>query len=263
MPRAALAAPSAVTFLFFAVAAVGWALVTIRWTFSPRRAKSVVVMSAVVLGAAVASLALDVRAIGLASAAPRSKLAIHVIPHGDWWQLDYERDGVAFTTANELHVPAQTAVMLTYAPRPAPSIADGVCVPLAVDRYALVARRSTTCRLGRRSVRVIADPPAAFDAWLRNEARPACAASPLFTDAGCAYCHVIRGVAVSPSKIAPELTHFAARATIAAIDLPNRHGNLAGWIVNSAAIKRSSQMPENRLDPAVLHALVAYLQSLR
>ena len=109
----------------------------------------------------------------------------------------------------------------------------------------------------------MAEPPAQFEAWLRNEARPARAGSPLFIDAGCAYCHVVRGVAASPSKIAPELTHFAARATIAAIDLPNRRGNLAGWIVHSRAIKHSSEMPQNRLDPAVLHALVAYLESLR
>ena len=248
-------------FVIFAVVAVAWSLFVIRSIFTRRRLP--LLPSAMVLVAAAVSIVLDARSIHLALAAPRSTLIIHVARQDDWWQLDYERDGVAFTTANELHVPAGTAVMLAYSGHPPPSIGSGVCLPVAPGRYALVVRETTTCRLGWRTIRAVAEPPAQFEAWLRNEARPARAGSPLFIDAGCAYCHVVRGVAASPSKIAPELTHFAARATIAAIDLPNRRGNLAGWIVHSRAIKHSSEMPQNRLDPAVLHALVAYLESLR
>src|SRR5436189_92672 len=82
------------------------------------------------------------------------------------------------------------------------------------------------------------------EAWWRNEALPARViagqGAALFTDAGCAYCHIIRGVAAAPSRFAPELTHFAARGTIVAMDLPNQRGNLDGWIVNSRAIKHGS-----------------------
>jgi len=116
-----------------------------------------------------------------------------------------------------------------------------------------------------RHVRVVADPPGAFDRWFANELRSAAriADSELFVSSGCAYCHVIRNVAENPSTIAPDLTHFGARRTIAATDLPNRRGFLSGWIVNSHALNHGSEMPPNRLDPVVLHRLVSYLESLR
>ena len=263
MPRAPLAAPSAVAFILFAVAAVAWSLAVIRWVVTRRGRRPLLLLSLLVLGGAAASVALDVRAIGLAMTSPRSMLTIRVTRRDDWWRLDYSRGGVTVTTANELHVPAGEAVMVEWAGRPAPSIESGVCLPLGPDHYALVARGTATARFGWHTLRVIGQPAAQFEAWLGNEARPARASCALFVDAGCAYCHVIRGVAASPSMIAPELTHFAARATIAATDLPNRPGFLAGWIVNSRALKRHSEMPQNRLDPAALHALTAYLESLR
>jgi cytochrome c oxidase subunit 2 len=252
-----------VTFLVFALAAMAWSLMVVRWTFTRRGARPMLLVSIIVAGAAAVSVALDVRAIDSAWTARRSTLMIRVTRQDGWWQLDYMRDGVAFTTANELHVPAGTAVVVSWIGHPAPSIESGVLLPVGGDRYALVARGATAARFGWHTLRVVADPPAKFEAWLRNESRPARAGSALFADAGCAYCHVIRGVAMSASAVAPELTHFASRATIAATDLPNRPGYLAGWIVNSRALKRHSEMPQNRLDPAVLHALTAYLESLR
>jgi len=117
----------------------------------------------------------------------------------------------------------------------------------------------------RRHLRLVADPPRVFERWFANELRPAApaAGSILFTSSGCSYCHVIRGVAEDPSHTGPELTHFGARHTIAAMDMPNRRGFLSGWIVDSRALKHSSTMPHNRLDPAILHQLISYLESLR
>ena len=250
-------------FVILAIAGVAWSLVVIRWTITSRGRLTVLLLSLFVLGAATVSMALDVRRIHLARTADRSALFIGVVRRQDWWQLDYRRDGVAFTTANEQHLPAGTLVTLSWGGHPAPVIDNGVCLPLTGNRYAMVARSDTTCRFGRHRIRVVVEPSAQFEAWLRNEARPAHAGSPLFVDAGCAYCHVVRGVASSPSKTAPELTHFARRVTIAATDLPNTPGNLAGWIVNSGALKSGSEMPQNRLSPAVLHSLVDYLESLR
>ena len=96
-------------FVIFAVVAVAWSLFVIRSIFTRRRLP--LLPSAMVLVAAAVSIVLDARSIHLALAAPRSTLIIHVARQDDWWQLDYERDGVAFTTANELHVPAGTAVV--------------------------------------------------------------------------------------------------------------------------------------------------------
>ncbi|HKS24102.1 MAG TPA: c-type cytochrome, partial [Thermoanaerobaculia bacterium] len=113
---------------------------------------------------------------------------------------------------------------------------------------------------------IVAESPARFEEWLRNEAQPArgsTSGAELFASAGCSYCHVVRGEVEDASQLAPDLTHFASRRTIAATNLPNRRGFLDGWVVHSAALKRGSGMPDNRLDPAVLRGVVRYLESLR
>ena len=61
----------------------------------------------------------------------------------------------------------------------------------------------------------------------------------------------------------PDLTHFAARRTIAATSLPNRRGFLAGWVVDPPGLKPGTEMPRNRLDPLVLQKMLNYLESLR
>jgi len=111
----------------------------------------------------------------------------------------------------------------------------------------------------------VAETPAAFERWFKNESRPAAPSvlAELFMSSGCSYCHVIRGVNEKPWKLAPDLTHFAGRRTIAASMIPNRAGFLAGWIVESRALKSTSKMPPNPLPPAVLQQLLRYLESLQ
>lgn len=261
-------------FIAFAAAAVIWSLVVLRAGFSFRRRGrgAIVVASLVAAAAAAASIAADVRAMRLARGAEPSGLAIRIVRQEAWWQLEYVRDGVAFTTANELHVPAGAAVSLSWSGLPPPSIGGAVCLPGdGDDRCTLVAGGADEARFIRlwppmwRRLPIVAEPRPRFEQWLRNEARPAraSAGAALFASAGCGYCHVIRGAVASPSQIAPDLTHFAARRTIAAAALPNQHGFLEGWVVHSRALKRGSGMPDNRLEPRVLHAVVAYLESLR
>src|ERR1043166_6852197 len=121
-------------FVVFAAAAVAWSLVVM---FARRRA--ILAASFVAIAAAAASIVIDVRAIHLARGAHPSGVAIRITRRGDWWQLEYERDGVAFVTANELHVPAGAAVSLSWSGLPPPSIAGAVCVPRPDDRCTLVA----------------------------------------------------------------------------------------------------------------------------
>ena len=103
-------------FAVFAVLAVAWSLAVMRWAFSLRRGSgktAVQVLSCAALIAAVISTAFDLRAMQVARGARSSDLDVRVIRRGDWWQLVYARDGVSFTTANELHVPAGEQVALT------------------------------------------------------------------------------------------------------------------------------------------------------
>lgn len=265
------------TFVLFAAAAVIWSLLALLWSILPRRRRGrvpLLAMTWLAAGAAAASAATDFYSLQLGRRAQGSDLSIRIVPHEAWWELQYEGGGISLVTANELHVPARTRVALSWVDLPPPWIDGAICGALPDTRCTLVATDAPEheARFFRlwppacRRLRIVADAKPEFERWLRNEATAARAAdprAPLFTSAGCSYCHVIRGVAASPSSVAPDLTHFAARRTISGTDLPNRHGFLAGWVVNSRALKPRSGMPPNRLDPAVLHTLVSYLESLR
>jgi cytochrome c oxidase subunit 2 len=63
--------------------------------------------------------------------------------------------------------------------------------------------------------------------------------------------------------IGPDLTHVASRETLAAGAIRNSRGNLAGWVVNAPSIKPGTLMPRIDLEPDDLHAVVAYLETLR
>ncbi len=261
-------------FVVFAVAAVIWSLVAIRASLSARRgATSILVVSCIAVAVTAASIAVDVHSMRLAMRAQRSDLAIRIVRQEEWWQLEYAQDGISVTTANELHVPAGTAVSLSWSGLPPPWIGGAVCLPGGDDRCTLIAGSADEAKFIRlwppmwRRLPIVAEPRPRFDEWLRNEALPArrsaSAGAALFASAGCGYCHVVRGVEASASRLAPDLTHFAARRTIAATGLPNRRGFLTGWVVHSGALKRGSAMPDNRLDPPVLRGVIAYLESLQ
>jgi cytochrome c oxidase subunit 2 len=78
----------------------------------------------------------------------------------------------------------------------------------------------------------------------------------------CVMCHSIRGTSAG-SRVGPDLTHLATRATIAAGTLPNTIGNLGGWILNAQSIKPGCRMPPNQLPGSELQDLLAYLETLQ
>jgi len=263
------------TFALLGVAALIWSLTVLRWSISRRdspwggRAMVVSIVAGVI---AAASVAADLRSIWLIARAPRSGVAITINDNGEWWQLAYRRGGQSFVTANEIHVPAGAVVAMEWNGPSTVVWRARDFLPHEMNHFAFIGERAedlTVLQLWpptRRHLRIVVDPPAVFDAWFKTQTLPtrwSPQAVELFTSAGCAYCHVIRGVAESPWKIAPELTHFASRRTIAGTGLPNDRGSLSGWVVNSKALKYGSEMPENNVQPAVLHQLVTYLGSLR
>ena len=76
------------------------------------------------------------------------------------------------------------------------------------------------------------------------------------------YCHTVRGTNAS-GTLGPDLTHLASRISLGAGAVPNTRGNLAGWIVNSQAIKPGNRMPPMYMDGPELQALLTYLETLR
>jgi cytochrome c oxidase subunit 2 len=264
-------------FALLAVGAIAWSLTTLRWSVARRNSPwrlRLVVVSTVTLVLAVISAAADLQSIWAAARAPSSGVTIAINDEREWWQLAYSRNSQSFITANEVHVPAGTVVTMQWSGSPVVVWRVRDFFPQELGTFRFVAGEAgiddlLVVRLwppSRRHLQIVADPTASFDRWFAAQmspARPDARSAALFTSAGCSYCHVIRGAAESPWKVAPELTHFGSRRTIAAIAMPNRRGYLAGWIVQSHALKRGSEMPENNVRADVLSGLLDYLQSLR
>ena len=229
------------------------------------------VLSCAVIAAGSTSTVADVQLIRMVKSAGPSDLDIRIIRKEDWWRLDYSRTGVSFTTANELHVPAGVRVTMAWSGVPPPWIENALCLPRASQCVFVAGAPSirdmrfvTLWPPAWRRLRIVVQSRDQFDRWSVNEAQPArTSQGSLFRNAGCAYCHVIRGVVNEAWHAAPDLTHFASRVTIAGTSLPNRRGQLTGWVVHSRGLKRQSEMPDNTLAPDDLHAVVTLLESLR
>ncbi len=110
--------------------------------------------------------------------------------------------------------------------------------------------------------RVIAEPEASFEAWLKMAAR-----NSMFNDAPaaderlfvnkCGQCHdVVQGKG-------PSLAHIASRETLGGGILRNTPENLMLWMTNPQAAKPGNRMPNIPLTDAERTAILGYLESLR
>ena len=207
-------------------------------------------------------------------------LRISVIGHQWWFEFRYP-DGTV--TANEPHIPAGVPIEFEVA---SADVIHDLWVPeLGAKTDIIPGQRNVlrlfTARAGTFSgacaefcgiehawmrVRVVAQPRAEFDAWLAAQAAPATAAGgrgrELLAASVCSSCHVVRGQ-VNGSPIGPDLTHLAARATIAGGVLANTPAALRAWIDDPQRYKPGALMPKVPLTSADLDALVAYLGSLK
>jgi cytochrome c oxidase subunit 2 len=120
-------------------------------------------------------------------------------------------------------------------------------------------------------LRVIAQQPRAYAAWLAHQRAPAAAPdSPeairgeeVFMTGACSLCHTIRG---TPARgtVGPDLTHLASRQTIAGGMLPNDTADLEAWVTHAQSLKPGTPMPNlPEFRGSDLRALVTYLQTLR
>jgi cytochrome c oxidase subunit 2 len=258
---------------------------------SDRRALTAVVLGGAVMPTIVGAVltAVTFRDLAAVLPGPRSdELVVEVTGHQWWWEIRYPGSGHddAVTTANEMHIPAGRRVRVRLASR---DVIHSFWVPALQGKMDMIPGRTTEtwlqadrpgahrgqcaeyCGLqhARMALWVVVHSPADFATWLDRERRPA--TEPLdaearrgqtvFRERGCAGCHAVRGVTLGVGG--PDLTHVAGRQTLAAGTLDNVPGNLAGWVADPQALKPGTLMPRVPLGAADLHALVAYLGTLR
>jgi cytochrome c oxidase subunit 2 len=215
-------------------------------------------------------------------------LTLQVTAHQWWWEVRYpaQDGGPAFTTANEIHIPAGQPVRIElsstdvihsfWTPKLAgkmdviPGVTNVTWIQAASPgRYRGQCAEYCGLQHARMAFYVIADSPADFAAWrARQVASPPVPMGPdviagqaVFA-ARCASCHTIAGTP-SGGIVGPDLSHLASRATLAAATIPNDAQHLAAWIADPEAIKPGVLMPRVPLSATGRAHVVSYLQSLR
>jgi cytochrome c oxidase subunit 2 len=114
------------------------------------------------------------------------------------------------------------------------------------------------------------DSEADFLKWWQHQLQPApppvtplaVAGYNFVTSRNCSACHAIAGTPAN-GTVGPDLTHLASRRSIAAGTLPMSQGNLYGWVADPQSLKPGNRMPTIGLEPDQLHAVVAYLETLK
>lgn len=222
----------------------------------------------------------------LAEAPQPGEMRVRVTGEMWWWRVAY-LDGagsVLFQDANEVYIPVGRPVVFELE---AADVIHAFWVPRLGGKLDMIPGRRNLLRLqadapgvyagqcaefcgGPHALMgfvVVALPPAQFEAWRAARRRPAPAAAgdgaALFERFGCGACHTVRGTPAN-GLAGPDLTHVGSRRTLGAGILPNRPGAMAGWIIDSQAIKPGNRMPSYPvMTGGELRALSAYLESLK
>jgi cytochrome c oxidase subunit 2 len=225
----------------------------------------------------------------MARAAAHERLSITVTGNQWWWDVQYNSSDPSKTlrTANELHLPVGVPVRITFHSNDVihsfwvPSLAgkqdlipgretDVTIVPKKIGIYRGQCAEFCGTQHAHMALVVNVDSYSDFLRWWEHELQPAPAPRTPLVQAGynfvaqrqCAMCHNIAGTPAS-GRVGPDLTHLASRRSIAAGTLPMGKGNLYGWVANPQSIKPGTKMPTIGLEPDQLHAVVAYLETLK
>ncbi|MEM5382776.1 cytochrome c oxidase subunit II [Paraburkholderia phymatum] len=239
----------------------------------------------------VVALAYTLVALDSVAAPPRApSLTLTVTAYDWWWKVDYSDTdgGPAFVTANEIHIPVGEPVKIVLKSADVvhafwvPQLAGKTqTIPGQINEQWIQAEAAGVYRgqcsqfcgaqHAHMAFEVIAQERADFDAWRREQAKPAtpvAASADALTshgkqlfDARCAGCHTVRGTDANGAQ-APDLTHLNARRLIAAGALTNTREHQLDWIRHAQRIKPDSLMPSIALTTSETAALSAYLATL-
>jgi cytochrome c oxidase subunit 2 len=220
---------------------------------------------------------------------PENSVRIRVSGEQWWWRVRYALpDGTPVDLANEIHLPVDTPVEFELV---SPDVIHSFWIPSLGGKMDMIPGRTTWLTLYPRKTGVfrgacaeycgashawmafpvVVHERAAYDRWLAQQARPATSpADPVakrgqhvFLASGCGACHVVRGTAAK-GRVGPDLTHVGSRRTLGAGRMDNEVSTVRAWIASPAAFKPGAHMPAFRmLPPPDLHALAAYIESLR
>jgi cytochrome c oxidase subunit 2 len=219
---------------------------------------------------------------------PANALDVTVIGHQFWWEYRYPKSGVV--VANELHVPVSnpdqplpTYLTMTstdtdhsfWVPRLAgkmdliPNKVNVMWVdPQAAGLYLGQCAQYCGTQHAKMLIRIYADTPAEFAAWLAHQQEPAvqdpaaAEGKAVFEKNACISCHSIAGT-VATGRFGPNLTHLASRDTIASGAVPNTAANIRSFVDNPAHFKPGALMPPMHLNDHDLDAVTQYLTTLK
>jgi cytochrome c oxidase subunit 2 len=219
---------------------------------------------------------------------PAEALDVTVIGHQFWWEYRYPKLGIV--TANELHIPVSdpqhpTPTYLTmssadtdhsfWVPRLAgktdviPNKVNTMWIdPQAAGLYLGQCAQYCGTQHAKMLIRVYADSPAQFAAWVAAQQKKAAedsdvrAGEAVFQHNACISCHTVSGT-MANGRFGPDLTHVASRDTIASGAVPFNAANVRAFVDNPANFKPGALMPPMHLNDKDLDLVTAYLTSLK
>jgi cytochrome c oxidase subunit 2 len=225
----------------------------------------------------------------MARAAAHEKLSITLTGNQWWWDVQYNSSDPSkiIRTANELHLPVGVPVRIMLDSN---DVIHSFWVPSLAGKQDLIPGRETDITIvpqkigifrgqcaefcgtqhAHMALTVDVESYADFLKWWQLQLRPAFAPRSPLAQAGynyvttrqCAMCHNVAGTPAG-GRVGPDLTHLASRRSIAAGTLPMSEGNLYGWVADPQSVKPGTKMPTIGLEPSELHAVVAYLETLK
>ena len=225
----------------------------------------------------------------MANAAANEKLSVTVTGNQWWWDISYNSADASKTlrTANELHLPVGVPVHIYLKSN---DVIHSFWVPSLAGKQDLIPGRDNDITLVPRKIGIYrgqcaefcgadhakmalivdVDSYADFLKWWHHQLESAPAPTTPLAQTGynfvttrqCSSCHAIAGTPAN-GTVGPDLTHVASRRSIAAGAMPMSEGNLYGWVADPQSLKPGNHMPTVGLEPDQLHAVVAYLETLK